>query len=84
MEVYFKRNLLQSYMVIEDSFYGGYDMTMLNRNRLPGFFTVKMVEAEFSMDAREDTTAPKRAASTNHVQPVPGSSFLISVPKAES
>ena len=46
MEVYFKRNLLQSYMVIEDSFYGGYDMTMLNRNRLPGFFTVKMVEAD--------------------------------------
>ena len=45
---------------------------------------VKMVEAEFSMDAREDTTAPKSAASTNHVQPVPGSSFLISVPKAES
>ena len=46
MEVYFKRNLLQSYMVIEDSFYGGYDMTTLNRNRLPGFFTVKMVEAD--------------------------------------
>ena len=46
MEVYFKRNLLQSYMVIEDSFYGGYDMKMLKRNQLPGFFTVKMVEAD--------------------------------------
>ena len=46
MEVYFKRNLLQSYMVIGDSCYGGYDMTMLNRNRLPGFFAVKMVEAD--------------------------------------
>lgn len=43
-----------------------------------------MVDAEFSMDAKEDTTAPKRAASTNQVHPVPGSSFLINVPKAES
>ena len=43
-----------------------------------------MVDAEFNMDAREDTTAPKRAASTNHVKHVPGSHYMFNVPKAEA
>ena len=46
MEVYFKRNLLQSYMVIENQLYGDYDMEMLKRNRLPGFLPFKQIEAD--------------------------------------
>ena len=46
MEVYFKRNLLQSYMVIENQLYGDYDMEMLKRNRLPGFLPIKQIEAD--------------------------------------
>lgn len=46
MEVYFKRNLLQSYMVIKHDFYSGYDMEMLKRNRLPGFLPFEVIESD--------------------------------------
>lgn len=48
MEVFFKRNLLQSYMVIESDFYSGYDMEMLKRNRLPGFLPFEVTESDGS------------------------------------
>ena len=51
MEVYFKRNLLQSYMVIENQLYGDYDMEMLKRNRLPGFLPIKQIEADGAWQA---------------------------------
>lgn len=46
MEVFFKRDVLKSYMVIKNEFYTGYDMKMFEKNRIPGFFTFETIVAD--------------------------------------
>ena len=43
MEVFFKRTMQQSYMVIENELYMGYDVSLISRCRMDGFFPVQTV-----------------------------------------
>ena len=46
MEVFFKRDVLQSYMVIKNDCYAGYDMEMLKRNRISCFLPFQIIAAD--------------------------------------
>lgn len=46
METYFKRNITQSYMVVKDQCYAGYDLEMFQKNSIAGFLPFEVIVAD--------------------------------------